>query len=89
MSEMIVNGVPLILVVAGLVGFAKSMGLQGRALTGLSLALGVALGILYQLSISVPTTLAGWFGAAITGLALGLTASGLYDVARMDLTGKR
>ena len=46
-----------------------------------SLAIGLIFGIGYQLSLGVPTDYAGWFGAVIYGLALGLVASGIYDAA--------
>lgn len=42
----------------------------------------LALGVLYQVSIAVPAGFAGWFGAAVFGLALGLVASKVYDAIR-------
>lgn len=79
-QDAIVNGIPLLIIIAGLVEFAKKFGLQGEACTVLSMVLGLALGVLYQLQSGVPADLAGIFGMAIYGLGMGLTACGLYDV---------
>lgn len=80
--DQIVNGVPLIFVVMGIVELIKAFGLQGKALTAASFAVGLALGIAYQISLGLPTGYAGWFGAAVFGLALGLVASKVYDAVR-------
>jgi len=78
----IVNGIPLIFVVMGLVELAKVVWGKWKALTGISVGIGLALGVLYQISLGVPVDFAGWFGAAIYGLALGITASGVYNAIR-------
>ena len=88
LGTILVNGIPLVLVVAGLVSFAKTMGLEGKALLALSLVLGLVFGVVYQLSIAMPTTLAEWFGAIVFGLGLGVTTSGLYDLVKRDVAGK-
>jgi hypothetical protein len=82
MGQEIVNGVPLVIVVMGLVEFCKQLGATGRVLTVVSMLIGLALGMLYQCSLAVPVTFAGWFAAAVYGLALGLTASGISDFAK-------
>ncbi len=81
-SNAIVAGVPLTLVVIGLVEWSKRLGLQGKALQVLSMAIGLALGILYQYSLQPPADFAGWFGAAVYGIGMGLVASGIYDAAK-------
>ena len=81
-SSYVVVGVPLVLVVLGLVEWVKSLGLAGNAVKFVSMAIGLVLGIGYQLSISVPVGFAGWFGASVFGLALGLLASGIYDAVK-------
>jgi hypothetical protein len=78
----IVNGVPLIFVVMGLVELTKAFGASGKLLTGLSMAIGLILGVLYQISLGIPVDFAGWFGAVLYGLALGITASGVYNAIR-------
>jgi hypothetical protein len=75
-----VQGVPLLAVVMGLVEMAKAMGVEKKALTLVSMGIGLALGVAYMLSLGFPTDYAGWFGVAVYGLGLGLVASGLYKV---------
>lgn len=48
----------------------------------LSMAIGLILGVLYQISLGIPVDFAGWFGAVLYGLALGITASGVYNAIR-------
>ncbi len=81
-SESMVNGIPLVLVVLGLVEWSKRLGADGKQLQILSMLIGVVLGVLYQYSIFPLATFGEWFGAAIYGLALGLVASGVYDAVR-------
>ena len=81
-SQYVIAGVPLVLVVVGLVEWIKSLGLQGLAVKFVSMAIGLVLGIGYQLSIAVPVGFSGWFGASVFGLALGLLASGIYDAVK-------
>ena len=78
----IVNGIPLILVVMGLVELTKFLGAGGKLLLALSMGIGCVLGVLYQMSIAIPVGFAGWFGVVIYGLALGLVASGIYDAIK-------
>ena len=82
MADYIVNGVPLVLLILGLVEFTKSFGASGKLLTAISFAIGAVLGILYQYSVKIPVSFADWFGAIVFGLALGLTACKLYDAVR-------
>jgi len=79
-SQYVIAGVPLILVVLGLVEFVKGFGITGNAVKVVSLAIGLLLGVGYQLSIAIPVGFGGWFGVIVFGLALGLVASGIYDV---------
>lgn len=81
-SDISVNGIPLLAVIIGLVQFLKEMGVGGKWLRASSALIGAVFGLLYQISIGVPVDFAGWFSAVVFGLALGITASGLVDVAR-------
>jgi len=83
--DAIVAGLPLVLVVLGLVEWVKRLGLAGKAVVIVSMAIGLALGLAYQVSIAVPIDFAGWFGAAVYGIGLGLVASGIYDVGKSIL----
>jgi len=80
-NDAIVAGLPLVLVVIGLVEWFKQLGVQGNVLRYVSMAIGLVIGIAYQISLGLPADFAGWFGAAVYGLALGLVASGIYDAA--------
>lgn len=80
--DAVVNGVPLIVAILALVEFAKRMGIKEKGSLVLSMCLGIAMGILYQVSLAMPADLAGWFGAILYGFALGLSASGLYDYSK-------
>ena len=75
----IVSGIPLVFVVFGLVAFIKSAGVKGQWLLFSSLFIGLALGVLYQFSLGPLVGFAAWFGAGMYGLALGITASGVYE----------
>jgi len=87
-SNAIINGIPLVLLIAGLVAFAKTMGLQGKALTILSAGLGLAFGAALQISEGgVPVDFDGWFGLIVYGLGLGVGTSGMYDLVKRDLLG--
>ena len=77
--DQVVNGVPLIFVVMGLVELIKSFGAQGKALTAISFGIGLVVGLLYQVSLGLPVGFAEWFGSAFFALALGLVASKVYD----------
>jgi len=86
--DQVINGVPLIFVVMGLVELVKVFGIQGKALTAVSFGIGLVIGLLYQISLGMPTDYTAWFGAALFGLALGLVASKVYDAIGSALTRK-
>lgn len=63
--------------ILGLVNFVKSFGLEGRALTAASMAVGVLLSVASQL---LPSDV---MRIVIIGLLSGLAASGFYDFGAM------
>ena len=78
-NALLVGGIPLVVVIFGLVEFIKSLGLAGKPLTIVSLALGLIFGLAYQVSVNgIPIAYGGWFEAVIFGLAIGLVTSGFY-----------
>lgn len=82
LTQLLVGGTPLLLVIFGLIEFIKSLGLKGRWLTITSLLLGIAFGVAYRFSLNgIPVGFAAWFVVIIFGLALGLITSGFYDFA--------
>lgn len=78
-GEALVKGVPLVMVVIGLVTWLGKLGITGKAQLVSALLVGLILGIGYQLSLEIPVDFAGWFGAVIYGLGLGIVASGIYE----------
>lgn len=80
LDQVAVNGIPLILIVFGLVEVCKRFGVKGDWLTAISVVLGVLLYTAYSLTqTGSPADAGGWMAVIITGLAYGLTASGVYD----------
>lgn len=77
-----VAGIPLLFVVLGLVEWIKRLGVSGQWLLVASMLIGLVFGAGYQLSNEIPVTFGGWFAVIVYGLALGLVASGIYDVLR-------
>jgi hypothetical protein len=83
---LVIGGVPLMVVIFGLVEFSKKLGLSGKGLTIFSMLLGIVFGITYQFSMrGFPSDIAGWFAVLVYGLALGLVTSGFYDFANNRL----
>lgn len=78
-ADVSVKGIPLVLVVLGLVAYLGKLGVKGKAQLISSMLIGLVLGAGYQLSQSVPAGYSGWFGVVIYGLGLGLVASGIYE----------
>ena len=81
-SMYLVAGVPLVLVVLGLVEWVKGLGLQGNAVKVVSMLIGLLLGVGYQFSLAVPIGFSGWFSCVVFGISLGLVASGIYDATK-------
>ncbi len=87
LTTLLVGGVPLVAVIFGLVEFSKKFGLKDNWLTLFSLLLGLMFGMAYKIMESgMPYNFSSWFTMIVFGLALGLTASGLYDFANTRLT---
>lgn len=82
LENIFVNGVSLSVLIIGLVELVKQFGVSGKWLTISSFAIGLVLGVLYQISLGVPADFGGWFGAIAFGLAAGLVACKVYDAVR-------
>jgi len=83
LQEILVAGVPLLLVVIGLVEWVKKINVPSNALPFVSMGIGLILGSGYQVAENgVPLDFAGWFAVIVFGLAIGLVASGLFDAAK-------
>jgi len=72
-----VREVPAVLVVMGVVQLAKALGFPSRFSGLLAVALGLVLSLGYTYFSRTP-----WFPAIIRGLAIGLSATGLYSTAK-------
>lgn len=83
-----VSGVPIVLVILGLVEWFKRLGLKGNVLLLVSMGLGLLIGTGYYITQSLPQAAAEWFAAVVVGLAYGLIASGVYDVLKNVLQKK-
>lgn len=84
----VINGIPLVAVVIGLVEWVKVFEVPPKWLNLVSMAIGLLVGLGYWYAQSPLSTFADWFGAGIYGIALGLIASGLYkagvNIARKE-----
>ncbi len=78
MNDILGNGVNFLVIVFGLVEFAKKFGISGQKLTALSMVLGVVIGVFYKLGQKY-AAVGEWFNVVMFGLAVGLAASGIYD----------
>lgn len=80
MDVVTLASVPAIL---ALVNLAKGMGLAGKFSALVALGLGIVFGSAdyYFTVLAAEQTQAGFYAAAVAGAVLGLSASGLYDVA--------
>ncbi len=79
LTKLLVGGIPLLVVIFGLVEFSKSFGLKGQWLTAFSMLLGLLFGFAFKIATEgLPVGFAGWFTVTVFGLALGLTTSGFY-----------
>ena len=81
-TSALVGGVPLILVVIGLVEWFKRLGIPGKALPFISMGIGLVFGVAYQYMLTPLVGFGAWFGAIVYGLGLGLVASGIYDAVK-------
>jgi drug/metabolite transporter (DMT)-like permease len=89
-----VSGVPLLLVVMGLVEWFKAQGVTGKTLGLVSMAVGLILGGGFMITQTRPpvgdwwTSYVYWFGVIVYGIGLGIVASGLYDIVKKLLSPK-
>lgn len=80
-SELSVNGINILVLIFGIVEFSKKLKLSGTWLTVFSMVLGVAFGVVHELSAMYPDV-GKWFGVAAVGLSYGVAACGIYDFAK-------
>ncbi len=89
-----VKGIPLLLIVVGLVEYIKKAGATGTKLLVWSMVIGLLLGVGFMLTQERPPVgdwwpiFTYWFGNVAYGLGLGIVASGLYDTVKGILKPK-
>lgn len=89
LDTLVLFGVPLLPLIFGIVEFIKSQGVTGSVLTYISAGLGVAGGVLYQLSTAgLPADFYGWLYAVTFGLVVGLATSGVYKFLNVRLPAR-
>ena len=78
LNEFIINPITLMALVFGLVELVKKLGLSGNKLILVSMAMGIAFGVIYQLRTAIPVS-APYIDIGFFGIAVGLAASGFYN----------
>lgn len=86
LSSSVVMGIPLVLVIIGLVEMIKKLGVTGNILIIVSMSIGLCFGVAYQYSLVPLIGFTAWFGSVVYGLALGLVASGIYSAVKSSTT---
>lgn len=79
-----IAGVALVPLIVGITELAKLLGLPARWSALLAVSLGLVASLGYQAAGSAPAGRA-WADALVAGLALGLSAAGLYSAGRAQL----
>lgn len=82
--ELLIAGLPASGVIVALVEGAKRAGLPTRWAPVLAVLIGLLCGVLTQIAVVTPRVHI-WYEAAGAGIALGLSAAGLYSGARAIL----
>lgn len=77
MDTTLLYGIAVIPAIVGLVQVTKDLGVPGRFAPALAVLFGLAAGFAQFYAAHLP-----WIPAAVTGIALGLSAVGLYSGAR-------
>ncbi len=77
-----VAGLPLVFIVVNFVQWAKKSSPNARTTRLISVLFGLALGILYWISVNpIVNSIGYWLTAVVFGIALGLFASKTFDAA--------
>ena len=80
-NDVLVFGVSVVVMIAGLVQFAKKLGVRDNWSLALAMVLGPLLMVVNELAVMHPA-ISPWVRAVIVGLMCSLTASGLWDGAK-------
>jgi hypothetical protein len=76
-----ITPIVLLAMIAALVELAKSFGISGNWNVVMAIALGIVIGVGYQVTSLLPAA-APWFTIVVYGILFGLTAAGLYRIGQ-------
>lgn len=76
-----IDGISVVLLIVGLVELVKRLGLKGNVLTLVSVIIGVLVGLGFKAYGMFPDV-KPWVELAVSGIAFGLAATGLYDLTK-------
>ena len=79
LPELVVAGIPLIIIIFAIVEEIKAYGVTGKILRFVSVLVGFLLAVAVSLGEGLPVDPAGWVTLIVIGVVYGLTASGAYD----------
>jgi hypothetical protein len=87
LTNFILNPATLLILIFGLVEYAKSYGLKGNPLRAASITIGFVLAFVFKIRDLMPA-ITPYIDIAFFGLAAGLAASGIYDFLNQRLVKK-
>lgn len=90
-GSFIIGGIPVIVLVIGIVEACKNFGVTGKWSQVLALALGAFfVGLAQAINAGlIPSAALPWIEVVVIGIGGGLAATGLYDLSRKLLVGGR
>lgn len=77
--DLVLAGVPVILVIIGLVEYVKSLGVPSTWCPLVAIGLGILAAVANQLMATYPF-IEPWVVAVVSGIVVGMAATGLYKV---------
>jgi hypothetical protein len=85
-----IGGIPILLLIPGLVEAAKHFGINGKRSTALALLLGFWLvGLAQAINLAlVPEAALPWLSVVVVGIGGGLAVTGYYDLANRFIRPK-
>jgi hypothetical protein len=86
-DKVLIAGVPLIVMVLGLVEFSKQLGVKGKGLMVLAMVVGTLFYGTHKAAEMYPV-IAPWLELVVYGLGGGVAATGIYDLINKRLPEK-
>ena len=79
MPDLVLAGIPVLLIIVGLVEYVKSLGLPAKYAPVVAIVVGIGAGLLNEAMVVYPA-IEPWVVAAVSGVVVGMAATGLYKV---------